>query len=43
MCQEGVEDEDEKNNGDCEECPMPPLIDVAIIIEDDEALDLCSS
>src|ERR1700710_287005 len=38
--QESVEKGDEENDRDSKQSSVPPLVDVAVVVENDEALDL---
>lgn len=38
--QEGVEEGHEQNNGNGDQCPVPPFVDVAVVVQDNESLDL---
>lgn len=41
--QESVEDEDEQDDCDGEQCAMPLLVNIAVVVEDNEALYLSGS
>ena len=38
-CKKGVEDDAEGNDGHDKECPVPTVINVAAIVQNDQALD----